>query len=191
MRERYGLQIVVHPHADTRIDREENARFLDGTHSGLVSLCLDTGRYAYCGGDSVKLIETYGERIGYLHVNYPVPRQRQGVGLAQRASLAVTLRLRSALVRRCCRGVAGAVDWAPRRHNSQARARLLADVRARKTPFGPAVAQDVTFSAVNGRACVLGRSHLVALPTAPYDRTVTGRISPRSSLFRPVRGRVR
>jgi hypothetical protein len=48
----------------------------------------------------------------------------------------------------------------------------------------------VTFSAVNGRACALGRSHLVALPTAPYDGTVTGRISPRSGLFRPVRGRV-
>ncbi|MEV4862143.1 hypothetical protein, partial [Streptomyces ossamyceticus] len=36
---------------------------------------------------------------------------------------------------------------------------------------------EVTFSAVNGRACALDRSHLVALPTAPYDRTVTGRIS--------------
>ncbi|GAA2577060.1 hypothetical protein GCM10010304_17390 [Streptomyces roseoviolaceus] len=35
----------------------------------------------------------------------------------------------------------------------------------------------VTFSAVNGRACLLGRSHLVALPTVPYDGTVTGRIS--------------
>ncbi|MFI1355147.1 hypothetical protein ACH4TV_16485 [Streptomyces sp. NPDC020898] len=49
----------------------------------------------------------------------------------------------------------------------------------------------VTFSAVNGRVRALGRSHLVALPTAPYDGTVTGRISPRSGLFRPVRGRVR
>jgi hypothetical protein len=37
---------------------------------------------------------------------------------------------------------------------------------------------DVTFSAVSGRGCALGRSHLVALPTAPYDGTVTGRIHP-------------
>ncbi len=36
--------------------------------------CLDTGHYAYCGGDSVKLIETYGERIGYLHLKQVDPR---------------------------------------------------------------------------------------------------------------------
>jgi inosose dehydratase len=75
VRERYGLKIVVHPHADTHIDTEENvSRFLDATDSGLVSLCLDTGHYAYCGGDSVKLIETYGERIGYLHLKQVDPR---------------------------------------------------------------------------------------------------------------------
>ncbi|MET7935079.1 sugar phosphate isomerase/epimerase [Streptomyces sp. NPDC005322] len=74
VRERYGLEIVVHPHADTHIDTEENvARFLDATDSDLVNLCLDTGHYAYCGGDSVKLIETYGERIGYLHLKQVDP----------------------------------------------------------------------------------------------------------------------
>ncbi|WP_399925510.1 sugar phosphate isomerase/epimerase family protein [Streptomyces kanamyceticus] len=74
VRERYGLKVVVHPHADTHIDTEENVtRFLDATDSGLVSLCLDTGHYAYCGGDSVKLIETYGERIGYLHLKQVDP----------------------------------------------------------------------------------------------------------------------
>ncbi|MDG4860017.1 sugar phosphate isomerase/epimerase [Streptomyces sp. T-3] len=74
VRERYGLRIVVHPHADTHIDTEDNVtRFLDATDSGLVSLCLDTGHYAYCGGDSVKLIETYGERIGYLHLKQVDP----------------------------------------------------------------------------------------------------------------------
>ncbi|MFF3289648.1 sugar phosphate isomerase/epimerase family protein [Streptomyces sp. NPDC003023] len=74
VRERYGLEIVVHPHADTHIDTEENvARFLDATDPDRVSLCLDTGHYAYCGGDSVKLIETYGERIGYLHLKQVDP----------------------------------------------------------------------------------------------------------------------
>ncbi|MGV9248303.1 sugar phosphate isomerase/epimerase family protein [Streptomyces sp. NPDC003710] len=72
--ETYGLDIVVHPHADTHIDTEEHVgRFLDATDSGLVNLCLDTGHYAYCGGDSVKLIETYGERIGYLHLKQVDP----------------------------------------------------------------------------------------------------------------------
>lgn len=74
VRERYGLRVVVHPHADTHIDTEENVtRLLDATDPDLVSLCLDTGHYAYCGGDSVRLIETYGERIGYLHLKQVDP----------------------------------------------------------------------------------------------------------------------
>ncbi|GAA0474220.1 sugar phosphate isomerase/epimerase [Streptomyces sp. NPDC046215] len=74
VRERFGLGIAVHPHADTHLDTEAHVeRFLDATDSGLVDLCLDTGHYAYCGGDSVKLIETYGERIGYLHLKQVDP----------------------------------------------------------------------------------------------------------------------
>lgn len=74
VRDRFGLTIVVHPHADTHIDDEDNvSRFLDATDPALVSLCLDTGHYAYCGGDSVRLIETYGERIGYLHLKQVDP----------------------------------------------------------------------------------------------------------------------
>jgi inosose dehydratase len=74
VKESFGLDIVVHPHADTHIDTEEHVeRFLDSTDSALVNLCLDTGHYAYCGGDNVKLIETYGERIGYLHLKQVDP----------------------------------------------------------------------------------------------------------------------
>lgn len=70
----YGLRLQVHPHADTHVDTEEHvARFLDATDPELVGLCLDTGHYAYCGGDSVRLIETYGERIGYLHLKQVDP----------------------------------------------------------------------------------------------------------------------
>ncbi|MCS0638626.1 sugar phosphate isomerase/epimerase [Streptomyces sp. LP05-1] len=80
VRERFGLRIVVHPHADTHIDTEENVtRFLDATDPDLVALCLDTGHYAYCGGDSVRLIETYGERIGYLHLKQVDPEVLAGV----------------------------------------------------------------------------------------------------------------
>ncbi|MEU9003947.1 sugar phosphate isomerase/epimerase [Streptomyces sp. NPDC048551] len=75
VRERYGLRIVVHPHADTHVDTPANvARLLDATDPELVSLCLDTGHYAYCGGDSVSAIETFGERIGYLHLKQVDPR---------------------------------------------------------------------------------------------------------------------
>ncbi|MDX2558953.1 sugar phosphate isomerase/epimerase [Streptomyces sp. TX20-6-3] len=80
VRERYGLRIVVHPHADTHLDDEESVtRFLDATDPEAVSLCLDTGHYAYAGGDSVKLIETYGERIGYLHLKQVDPEVLAGV----------------------------------------------------------------------------------------------------------------
>ncbi|MBH5334979.1 TIM barrel protein [Streptomyces pactum] len=74
VRDEFGLRIVVHPHADTHIDTEENVtRFLDATDPDLVALCLDTGHYAYCGGDSVRLIQTYGERLGYLHLKQVDP----------------------------------------------------------------------------------------------------------------------
>ncbi|MEV0091659.1 sugar phosphate isomerase/epimerase [Streptomyces sp. NPDC050738] len=74
VQDRFGLRIAVHPHADTHIDTEANvSRFLDATDPDLVSLCLDTGHYAYCGGDSVQLIKTYGERIGYLHLKQVDP----------------------------------------------------------------------------------------------------------------------
>ncbi|MFF4409379.1 sugar phosphate isomerase/epimerase family protein [Streptomyces sp. NPDC001404] len=80
VREAFGLGIAVHPHADTHIDTEAHvARFLDATDPGLVNLCLDTGHYAYCGGDSVKLIETYGERIGYLHLKQVDPDVLAGI----------------------------------------------------------------------------------------------------------------
>ncbi|MFE9254678.1 sugar phosphate isomerase/epimerase family protein [Streptomyces sp. NPDC006879] len=75
VRDEYGLRVVVHPHADTHVDTPEHvARFLDGTDADAVSLCLDTGHYAYCGGDSVELIEAFGERIGYLHLKQVDPR---------------------------------------------------------------------------------------------------------------------
>jgi inosose dehydratase len=39
VKETYGLDIVVHPHADTHIDTEEHVeRFLDSTDSGLVNI---------------------------------------------------------------------------------------------------------------------------------------------------------
>lgn len=74
VREEFGLRAEIHPHADTHIDTEENTtRFLDATDASAVGLCLDTGHFAYCGGDSVRLIETYGERLGYLHLKQVDP----------------------------------------------------------------------------------------------------------------------
>jgi inosose dehydratase len=69
IREEYGLQIQFHPHADTHVDTHANVeRFLHETDPTLVSLCLDTGHIAYCGGDNLALIRDYPDRIGYVHL---------------------------------------------------------------------------------------------------------------------------
>lgn len=69
MFEQYGVSAQYHPHADSHVDTEDNVyRFLDGTSSEFVNLCLDTGHISYCGGDNIAIIERAPERIGYLHL---------------------------------------------------------------------------------------------------------------------------
>ncbi|WP_018215507.1 sugar phosphate isomerase/epimerase family protein [Salinispora vitiensis] len=74
VRDSFGLRVMLHPHAYTHIDNEPAVtRFLDATDPDLVSLCLDVGHYTYCGGDSVKLLDTCGERVGHLHLKQVDP----------------------------------------------------------------------------------------------------------------------
>jgi inosose dehydratase len=74
IREEFGLQIQFHPHADTHVDTHENVeRFLHETDPDLVTLCLDTGHISYCGGDNLRLIHDYPERIGYVHLKQVDP----------------------------------------------------------------------------------------------------------------------
>lgn len=67
--EEFGVKQQFHSHADSHVGttREVN-RFLDETDPRYTNLCLDTGHFAYYGGDNVKLIEERPERIGYLHL---------------------------------------------------------------------------------------------------------------------------
>ncbi|MBM3812615.1 MAG: TIM barrel protein [Acidimicrobiia bacterium] len=63
---RYGLRCVFHHHAGTYIETpEEVERLLD---LAPVGLCLDTGHYAYGGGDPVEAVRKYGKRIEHLHL---------------------------------------------------------------------------------------------------------------------------
>ena len=80
VRDDFGLQIQFHPHADTHVDTHANVeRFLGHTDSDLVSICLDTGHISYCGGDNLKLIQDYPERIGYVHLKQVDPAIRDKV----------------------------------------------------------------------------------------------------------------
>ncbi|SRR5579883_2407067 len=69
VRDRFGLQLVQHPHAETHIEYEDQIEaFLEQTDPQLVGLCLDTGHHAYRGGDPVAFFRRHHARIPYLHL---------------------------------------------------------------------------------------------------------------------------
>jgi inosose dehydratase len=72
--EELGVSLVFHPHADSHVDTQQRVeRFLADTDPSTVSLCLDTGHIAYCGGDNLELIRRYPDRIGYVHLKQVDP----------------------------------------------------------------------------------------------------------------------
>ncbi|MFZ2238284.1 MAG: sugar phosphate isomerase/epimerase [Gordonia amarae] len=67
--EEFGVHQQFHSHADSHVGtRREVQRILELTDPRYFNLCLDTGHYAYYGGDNVALIEAHPDRIGYLHL---------------------------------------------------------------------------------------------------------------------------
>jgi inosose dehydratase len=69
--ERFGgrLRVVFHPHADSHVETAAQVeRYLADTDPAFVSLCLDTGHYAYRDGDPIDLMRRHHERIPYLHI---------------------------------------------------------------------------------------------------------------------------
>lgn len=72
--EEFGMKQQFHSHADSHIGTtREVLRFLEETDPRYTNLCLDTGHFAYYGGDNVKLIEDHPDRIGYLHLKQVDP----------------------------------------------------------------------------------------------------------------------
>jgi inosose dehydratase len=64
-----GIKVVFHNHVGTYVETEpETARLLDETDPALVSWCLDCGHLAYGGGDTLRALEKYGNRVGYVHI---------------------------------------------------------------------------------------------------------------------------
>ena len=69
IRDRFGLRLVFHPHAETHVEYEDQIEtFLEQTDPGRVSLCLDIGHHAYRGGDPVDFMRRHHDRIGYMHL---------------------------------------------------------------------------------------------------------------------------
>jgi len=67
--EEYGVHQQFHSHADSHIGTyREVERLLELTDPQYLNLCLDTGHFAYYGGDNLKMIKAHPDRIGYLHL---------------------------------------------------------------------------------------------------------------------------
>jgi inosose dehydratase len=85
----YGLKTQFHPHADGHVDTQDTVeRFLAETDGEYVNLCLDTGHISYCGGDNLRLIQDYPDRIGYVHLKQVDPKvletvQQEGLGFGE------------------------------------------------------------------------------------------------------------
>jgi inosose dehydratase len=61
-----GLELVLHPHAGTLVDREEDIERL--LAAGQVQLCLDTGHLSIAGVDPVSIVRRHGERVAHVHL---------------------------------------------------------------------------------------------------------------------------
>ena len=67
--ERFGLTNVLHTHAETHIEYEDQIEeFLERADPARVSILLDTGHHAYRGGDPVEFMRKHHELIPYLHL---------------------------------------------------------------------------------------------------------------------------
>jgi inosose dehydratase len=66
----FGIQVVFHNHAETHVQSEEQIlALLEQTDPCRVSLCFDTGHFAYRGGgDPVDFVRRQHQRIAYLHL---------------------------------------------------------------------------------------------------------------------------
>ena len=61
-----GLELVLHPHAGTLVEREPDIeRVLAASE---VALCLDTGHLAIAGADPVEFVRRHGGRIAHVHL---------------------------------------------------------------------------------------------------------------------------
>jgi inosose dehydratase len=78
--EEFGMRQQFHSHADSHIGTTaEVERFLAETDARYTNLCLDTGHFAYYGGDNLALIQRHPERIGYVHLKQVEPARLREV----------------------------------------------------------------------------------------------------------------
>jgi inosose dehydratase len=105
-RDRFGLVLTFHPHAETHVEYEDQIEvFLAETDPNRVFLCLDTGHHAYRGGDPIAFMRRYHARIPYLHLKSVDPAVRARV---QAEDLPFATAVAEGVF---CEPAAGAVDF--------------------------------------------------------------------------------
>lgn len=68
VRKQYGLRTVFHPLCGSFVETpNEVTRLMNLTDSSLLGLCLDTGHYAFGGGNPVEALQSFYDRICYVH----------------------------------------------------------------------------------------------------------------------------
>ena len=84
-RDKFGLQLVFHPHAETHVEYEDQIEaFLEQTDPDRVSICFDTGHHAYRGGDPINFMRQHHDRIPYLHlksIDMEIQKQVETAGI--------------------------------------------------------------------------------------------------------------
>jgi len=68
VRDSFGLRTVFHHHCAGYVETpQEIDKLLSLTDSNLIGLCLDMGHYAFGGGNPVKALKDYSDRIWHVH----------------------------------------------------------------------------------------------------------------------------
>ena len=68
VRDATGLQTVFHHHCAGYVETPSEIDYLlTHTEPDLLGLCLDTGHYAFGGGDPLEALQRYGDRVRHVH----------------------------------------------------------------------------------------------------------------------------
>jgi inosose dehydratase len=62
-----GLRTDFHHHCAGFIETPRETELLNATSPSLLGLCLDTGHWAYAGGDPLEAVKRFGDRIWHVH----------------------------------------------------------------------------------------------------------------------------
>lgn len=84
VKDAFGIRTVFHHHCAGYVETpEEIDALMELTDPELIGLCLDMGHYAFGGGDPVKALEKYRDRIWHVHFKDYDPKAAQRSKKAQ------------------------------------------------------------------------------------------------------------